>query len=570
MQFSTGGALSEDRRPSREREPVRAGGAGANEKRRRGAAASILRVLAPSLVAAVLVAASAPLSRASYPIHSDPQLEERIDALIRRSVEFIYDGQIDSAQAAVDAAAAIAPHDPRVDLFRYRVLRENYPDDLNEEDRAKRLVPSLNAPLDRAIASCDSILALRKKDPAGTLYRGWAHMMKAQNYAIAGEIWDAGNESRKGKGDLDRYREDHPDDPDAGVIVGGYLYFADILPSVVKFLKFFARIPGGNKDAGLALLTRGAAAEDTYTGTDSKVVLAVINYLFEGRIDEAVATFEALAVRYPNNPRLVELLGSAALVFPEKSQQAIDAQTRVLDAWKTRVRGWDNLYYYRILWLRARLSNQVGEHEAARRDLERIVEVGPLDPFWLTPRALIGLANLSSSLGDEDAAHRCAARVLAEDGWSRYHAQARPYRDVRTSRRQQELFLALAGVRQKLYGRAPDPDEARRLVLDVRQRFGEDPRILFLDAEVHRQLGEIAEAREGYKTIADQANETGFESTRLMSCLRLGEIALAAKQYDESKRRFEQAREIESGYTLLGNVIRGRLRYIDEARKGRG
>jgi len=211
----------------------------------------------------------------------------------------------------------------------------------------------------------------------------------------------------------------------------------------------------------------------------------------------------------------------------------------------------------------------IGNHEAARRDLERIVEAAPPDPFWLTPRALIGLANLSSNLGDADAAHRYAARVLGEKDWSRYHAQARPYRDVRTSRRQQDLFRALAGVRQDLYGRAPDPEAARRRVLEVRREFGEDPRVRFLDAEVHRELGEIAEAREGYRTIADAANDTGFESTRLMSCLRLGEIALAAKEYNEAKRRFEQAREVESGLTLLGNVIRGRLRYIDEAKKGR-
>jgi tetratricopeptide (TPR) repeat protein len=548
---------------------VRPGGATrvAARSRRPARPARALFPALPLLVSALLAPPTAAL--AAYPIHADPRLEERVSTLIKRSVEYIYDAELDSAQAVVDAAAAIAPGDPRVELFRYRVLRENYPDDLNEENRAVRLIPSLNAPLDRAIARCDSILALRPKDPAGTLYRGWAHMMKAQNHAIAGQIWAAGSESRKGKGDLDRYRGQQRDDPDAGVIVGGYLYFADILPSIVKFVKFFARVPGGNKDEGLRLLAQGAAARDTYTALDARVVLTVINYLFEGHVEESVATFEELSARHPWSPRLAELVGTTAFVFPEKSQAAVEAQTRVVDAWGTRVRGYDKLYYYRILWLRARLANQVGEHEAARRDLEQIVAAAPPDPFWLMPRALIGLANLSSNLGDADAAHRYAARVLGEKDWSRYHEQARPYRDVRTSRRQQDLFLALAAVRQALYGRTPDPEAARRQVVDVRRQFGEDPRVRFLDAEVHRELGEMTEAREGYRTIADAGNDTGFESTRLMSCLRLGEIALAAGEYDEARRRFEQAREIESGYTLLGNVIRGRLRYIDEAKKGR-
>ncbi len=522
------------------------------------------------IVALISLGVSAPCMFAAAPIYDDPALEARVDSLIRHSVESIYGGQLDSAEAAIDAAAAIAPGDPRIDLFRFRVLRENFPDDINEESRAQRLAPLLLAPLDRALASCDSILALRKRDPAAMLYRGWAHMMKAQTHAIAGQVWAAGGESRKGKGDLDRYLEKHGEDADAGVIVGGYLYFADILPSIVKFIKFLIRVPGGNKDRGLALLARGASTPGTYTTTDAKVVLAVIFYLFEGRIDEAVAMFEELAEKYPYNPRVVELLGSTALIYPETSVRSIEAQNRLLAEWKRRVRGWDDLYYYRLLWLRARVYNQTGEYEAARRDLERIVDAAPPDPFWLTPRALLGLASIASNLGDATAARTYAERVLGQSGWSRYHDQARKYLATTASRRQRDVFVALARVRRALYGRNQDPETARRLIAEVRQEHGQDPRLDFLDAELKRQLGDMEAARAAYEAIVADGDEAGFESTRLMSLLRLGEIALAARRYDEATRRFEQAREIESGYTLLGNVIRGRLRYTDEAKKKSG
>ncbi len=508
-------------------------------------------------------------AQAAAPVQTDPAIEIRVDRLIRRSVEFIYEGQLDSAQAAVEAAAAIAPDDPRVGLFRFRMLRENYPDDLNEEERALRLAPLLLAPLDQTIAQCDSILELRQNDSAATLYRGWAHMMKAQTHAIAGQVWAAGSESRRGKNDLDRYLSNQPGDPDAGVIVGGYLYFADILPGIVKFIKFFARVPGGNKDRGLELLATGARTQGTYTTTDAQIVLAVIYYLFEGRIEDAREAFSDLILRYPYNPRVVELYGSTALVFPELSMEAIAAQNRLLAVWGTRVRGWEEMYYYRLLWLRARLWNQVGEHEAARQDLERIVDASLVDPFWLTPRALIGLASLAANRGEPDLARSYAARVLSQSGWSRYHEQARRYEKAPVSRRQRELFADQAEIRQAIYGKEEDPAATRRMIADARERYGADPRLSFLEAELDHEVGAIEAARSGYESIVATDMESAFESMRLMSYMRLGEIALAAGRYAEATRNYEQARKIESGYTLLGNVIRGRLIFISEAKKGR-
>jgi tetratricopeptide (TPR) repeat protein len=511
----------------------------------------------------------APVALAAAPVHDDPQMEAVVDGAVRRCVDFIYDGQLDSATAAIEAAAALSPGDPRIGLFRFRCLRENYPDDINEETRARRLAPRLLAPLDWSIGRCDSMLERRDNEEAAYLYRGWAHMMKAQTHAIATQIWAAGGESRRAKNDLETYMKKVPNDKDAGVIVGGYLYFADILPKVVKFLKFFARVPSGDRERGLKLLEAGTEGNG-YTAVDTEVVLAVIEYFFEGRLEEAEASFVSLGERYPYNPRVNELLGSIAIFHPEASMRAIDAQTRILDGWGTRVRGWDPLFRHRLLWARARVWGQVGDYEAARRDLTEIADAAPSDPYWITPRALLGLAHLAAHTGEGEQAVAYAERVLAKESWSRYHESAQRYVDRRTGQRQQDVFHALAAVRRALYGRERDPEAAKRQIEEIRAKYGEDPRLTYLEAELHRSLGDRAEARRGYEQLVADGNDGGFESTRLLSLMRLGELDLAERRFDDATERYEEAREIEPGSTHLANMIRGRLHFIDVASKGKG
>jgi tetratricopeptide (TPR) repeat protein len=521
-----------------------------------------------ALAASFLLSAALPprAARAAVPVQEDPALEAAIDSAVRRVVALIYDGQLDSAQVVIEDAAALAPGDPRIGLFRFRVLRENYPDDINEEERAQRLAPPILAALEQAIASADSILKRNRKSPAGLLYRGWGYMMKAQVHAIANQIWPAGSAARKGKGDLDRYLSRHPGDPDAGVIVGGYLYFADILPRLVKFIKFLVRIPAGDKDRGLELLTAGTRA-DSYTATDALVVLGVIDYMFEGEIDEASRIFTELADRYPYNPRVVELMGSTALIYPELSVRSIEVQSRVIDGWNARVRGWDDLFLYRLLWARARILSQIGEYEASEDDLKAIASASPPDPYWLTPRALLGLASLAANLGETSAANAYAQRVLDTPGFARYHPLARRARESEPSARQQAIFADLARARRVLFGRERDPEAARAILAEIRGRHGDDPRLTFLEGELDRQLGETARARAAYQAIVELGTDGGIESLRLMSLMRLGELDIAERSYDDAKEHYEAAQGVESGATLLGNMIRGRLRYIEEMKK---
>ena len=116
-----------------------------------------------------------------------------------------------------------------------------------------------------------------------------------------------------------------------------------------------------------------------------------------------------------------------------------------------------------------------------------------------------------------------------------------------------------------VYGAEPNPERARARIKEVQAQHGDDARVTFLAAELARSQGDVAGARKGYEQVVSSGTDSGFESSRLMSLIRLGELDLAAKKYGEAMHRYEEAQEIESGNTHLGNMIRGRMRYIEEA-----
>jgi lipopolysaccharide biosynthesis regulator YciM len=186
------------------------------------------------------------------------------------------------------------------------------------------------------------------------------------------------------------------------------------------------------------------------------------------------------------------------------------------------------------------------------------------------PRSLLGLAQFAANAGDSEGAKGYAQQVLNAERWSRYHSAAKRFLTLTTGKRQQQIAVALAEVRRDVYGPEPNPERAGQRIKEAQAQHGDDARVTFLAAELARSQGDVAGARKGYEHVAAEATDSGFESTRLMSLIRLGELDLAAKKYSEATRRYEAAQEIESGNTHLGNMIRGRMRYIDEASHGHG
>ncbi|MGD8395906.1 MAG: hypothetical protein PVF43_10555 [Candidatus Eiseniibacteriota bacterium] len=503
-------------------------------------------------------------ARAALPAQPDPELEARVDRSLRAVGEHLYGGRLDLAQEAMATAAGLAPGDPRIGLFRFRLARVHYPDDIHESERAEALMDALLAPLDDTIAACDSMLVFDPDSAAAFLYRGWAHMMRAQTYAIAGKYWPAGSESRKGKKDFDRFLERHPaGDPDADAILGGYLYFADILPGVVKFLKWIIRVPGGDKDRGLAML-QSAAASDGYSRNDASLVLGVIYYLFEGRVVEASEIFESMGRAYPWQPRVVELRASTSLLYPESTWDSIALESAVIDAWGDRVRGWDELFLHRLRWSRARLLHQAGDYDGARADLQWIADREPPHPYWITPRAKIGLVGLDRNLGRDDAARRYCHALLEDPALEAFREMSEATCERQPDSLKVAIFVALGPAREALY--RGELEEARHRLDRIIIQHGTDTRLRFFEGELERLSGRFAEADLAYRQVVLQAEGDGLESLRMVALLRLGEMHIERRQFEDAEQAYEEAQKMEPGASMLGNMIRGRLRFIEEHR----
>jgi len=68
-------------------------------------------------------------------------------------------------------------------------------------------------------------------------------------------------------------------------MLGGYLYFADTIPGMLKFLGRLLFIPTGDRESGLALLNEAAEGGEWFS-LDWQVALVAIDLVFEGRFED--------------------------------------------------------------------------------------------------------------------------------------------------------------------------------------------------------------------------------------------------------------------------------------------
>jgi tetratricopeptide (TPR) repeat protein len=156
-------------------------------------------------------------------------------------------------------------------------------------------------------------LAKRAKGDAGelALWKGSAHLLRAQLRATQKKIFSAGFEAKKANKWLKQAVADgsHPAESDFGL--GTYEYFADRVPAIVKGLRAILTIPGGDRSQGLERLHR-ASRDSEYFALEARIVLATIYSDDEELMyDEATAEIDAALGRYPD---VLAILHAAARI----------------------------------------------------------------------------------------------------------------------------------------------------------------------------------------------------------------------------------------------------------------
>ncbi|HXJ18025.1 MAG TPA: hypothetical protein VNM68_12625 [Candidatus Polarisedimenticolia bacterium] len=161
---------------------------------------------------------------------------------------------------------------------------------------------------DKAIAL--SRARLQKSESAEThLYLGMGWALKARLYGLRDERRNTARAGVAARAEfLSALRLD-PNMADASAGLGLYNYYIDTLSPLVKILRFFMGIPGGNKEEGLRQMKIGID-RGVLSRVAARFYLAKNLRNYDQRYAEALEIAAPLAARYPHNPVFSLLLGN--------------------------------------------------------------------------------------------------------------------------------------------------------------------------------------------------------------------------------------------------------------------
>jgi tetratricopeptide (TPR) repeat protein len=136
---------------------------------------------------------------------------------------------------------------------------------------------------------------------------GWA--LKVRVYGLRGENRSAARAGVNARAEMLRALQLDPEMTDATAALGVYNYYVDTLSPIVRLLRIFMGIPGGNKEEGIKQMELGMN-QGVYLAVDSRFILARSLRTYDQKYEQALAIAEPLVTRYPQNPIFQLLLGN--------------------------------------------------------------------------------------------------------------------------------------------------------------------------------------------------------------------------------------------------------------------
>lgn len=151
---------------------------------------------------------------------------------------------------------------------------------------------------------------LAKSDTAEMhLYAGLGLALRARMDALRGENRAVAHAGVAARAEFLRALELDPQMADATGGVGLYNDYVDSLPGIVKFLRIFMGIPGGNKKEGIQQM-QTAIEHGVLMPVEMRFFLAKNLRTYDQEYERAITIAEPLAERYPKNPVFQLLLGN--------------------------------------------------------------------------------------------------------------------------------------------------------------------------------------------------------------------------------------------------------------------
>lgn len=136
---------------------------------------------------------------------------------------------------------------------------------------------------------------------------GWA--LQVRVYALRGENRAAAHAGVSARTEMLAALKLDPEMADATAALGIYNYYVDTLSPIVKLLRIFMGIPGGDKQTGIKQMQIGMN-QGSFLAVDIRFILARSLRTYDQKYEEALSDAQPLLARYPQNPIFMLLLGN--------------------------------------------------------------------------------------------------------------------------------------------------------------------------------------------------------------------------------------------------------------------
>jgi len=153
------------------------------------------------------------------------------------------------------------------------------------------------------------------------LYAGIGFALKTRLYGLRNENRTAAHNGVAARTEFLRALELDPDNADATTGLGFYNYYVDTLSTVVKILRFFMGIPGGNKVEGERQIRVGVE-HGVLLAVDARFYLARNLRTYEQKYQDALDVAAPLVTRYPQNPVFLLLTGNLNIELGRNAKAA--------------------------------------------------------------------------------------------------------------------------------------------------------------------------------------------------------------------------------------------------------
>lgn len=241
------------------------------------------------------------LTRAQVPeLINNPQF--RPDA--KAAVDSIYNYNFEGAEARLSEWKKKYPEHPLWSLMEgmhywWKVLADL---------ESTRFDPQFVEMLKKVDYQAGKLLHNQPSHADGLIIKAIANGYLARHHANRGNWVTSMNYGRKAISAYQYLEDVKPGFADLKLAEGLKLYYVEYIPEAYPIVKTVAwALPDGDKEKGLQLL-REASKEAIFASAEATYFLGNINYNYEKDYDVAVANFESLCSRYPDNSYYARIL----------------------------------------------------------------------------------------------------------------------------------------------------------------------------------------------------------------------------------------------------------------------